>query len=346
MKRLLIVLFALAVLVGCSAEAVEPITEKVSMVEVTEMKRDVVEKTYISIGEVIPNKQIDLTVNGKIEDILVEVGDEVIMSQNLLVLEDDLQNNYDRTESQLRTIRDNLRIQLMAARDDLEKQKMLLASGAISQDAYDRVLDNVANLENSYNDAVIAYNEQLETFDNNRVVESPIDGMIASIHVKEGQTINNQVALSVIDHKKTYVKTSISGDLKHFLNKGDPVRLLFDDQVIESQIHRINEIPNNQTKLFELWVETDDTLIIGDYVEIEYILTQREGILVPIQSLVRANEMVYIFTLDNEQVNKKVVTTGLTKGPWIEIVGQNQIETVVTKGQMTLRDKETVKIVE
>ena len=81
-------------------------------IEITSMKKDTVERTYVSIGEVVPQNQIDLFVSGGgfIETISVIIGDTIEDGDLLIQLDDSVANrsNYNATESQLRTTRDNL----------------------------------------------------------------------------------------------------------------------------------------------------------------------------------------------------------------------------------------------
>jgi RND family efflux transporter MFP subunit len=340
----LILVILVAVLAGCSAEAIEEEAPNLTYVETIEMRRDLVEKTYISIGEVIPENRIEVIGSGTVDIILKNVGDSVEKGEKVIVYDDDNDTTFDRTESQLRTIRENLSIQLEVAKENLTTQETLFNAGIASKSVYDRAINDVKNLENSYRDAVVNYNEQISALKETRSIESPISGTIAAIYVKQGQRISNQIAFTVIQKEMTYIKTFISGDLKHHLNMGDEVRIITEDGETISKIAKVNEIPDERSKLFELWVETDETFVIGDYVEIEYILTQYEATVVPMNAIVRENLSTFIYIVEENIAKKIPVEVGLTKGDWVEIVDYRQLTPVIFKGQVGLTDGTEVEV--
>jgi macrolide-specific efflux system membrane fusion protein len=352
MKYIAIAMMLLfGILVGCSAEAIETETLPLTAVSTVLAKEDLVEKTYISIGEVVPKNQIDVYANGFIEDIYMSVGDSVKEGDVILSLDKaTVTSTFNSTESQLRTIRDNLKAQYDLANSDLAKQKTLLDSGIISLSQYEQTKSSVDSLLRQYTDARTNYSNQLNNLKDtvgDRAITSPIAGKIAAIYFNKGQTANNQMAVSIIDESVVYIKTFISSDLKRDLSVGDGVNIYVDGDHNElhlGEIAMINEIPDPQTKLFEVHVKAVDSYdyIIGEYAEIEYIIDTYMAILVPTSSIVRQASESYVFLLENGNVRKQKVTTGLTKGSWVEVKEISEEGKVLVRGQNNVIDGEAV----
>jgi RND family efflux transporter MFP subunit len=353
MKYIAIAMMLLfGVLVGCSAEAIETETLPLTAVSTVLAKEDLVEKTYISIGEVVPKNQIDVYANGFIEDIYMSVGDQVNEGDVILSLDKDtVTSTFNSTESQLRTIRDNLKAQYDLANSDLAKQKTLLDSGIISLSQYEQSKSSVDSLLRQYTDARTNYSNQLNNLKDtvgDRAITSPIAGKIAAIYYKKGQTVNNQMAVSIVDESTVYIKTFVSSDLKRDLTVGDLVNIYVDGDHNElhlGEIALINEIPDPQTKLFEVHVMAADSYdyIIGEYAEIEYVIDTYMAFLVPTSAIVRESSESYIFLLEDGFVRKEKVTTGLTKDTWIEVKELSSQGKVLVRGQYNVIDGESVE---
>jgi RND family efflux transporter MFP subunit len=361
----LLIASSMMFLAGCtSVPEVQSSVDEIKMIpiELTSMKKDMVEHTYISIGEVVPSNQVDLFVNGNgfIETIAVEVGDPVSKDQMVIQLDEAVadRSTYNSTESQLRTVREDLRAQLASAKENLALQEELFAEGIVTKAEIDQVTLLISSLERQFNNAAVAYRTQLSAIEEslansvkNRTIYSPIDGIVAAVYVKEGQSVANQLSLTIIDDSAMYVKTSISSDLKKLLSEGQSVRLKLDgdnDQVTVGVIDQINALPDVRSKLFDALIRVEDTTdyIIGDYAEVEFVIERYEAVMIPTKSIVRSGLDTYIYTLENDELTKSSVETGRTKEDWIEIKGVTMTKDVVVRGQNQLTADSQFRIVE
>jgi RND family efflux transporter MFP subunit len=361
----LLIASSMIFLAGCtSVPEVQSSVDEIKMIpiELTSMKKDMVEHTYISIGEVVPSNQVDIFVNGNgfIETIAVEVGDPVSKDQMVIQLDEAVadRSTYNSTESQLRTVREDLRAQLASAKENLALQEELFAEGIVTKAEIDQVTLLISSLERQFNNAAVAYRTQLSAIEEslansvkNRTIYSPINGIVAAVYVKEGQSVANQLSLTIIDDSAMYVKTSISSDLKKLLSEGQSVRLKLDgdnDQVTVGVIDQINALPDVRSKLFDALIRVEDTTdyIIGDYAEVEFVIERYEAVMIPTKSIVRSGLDTYIYTLENDELTKSSVETGRTKEDWIEIKGVTMTKDVVVRGQNQLTADSQFRIVE
>jgi RND family efflux transporter MFP subunit len=351
---------------GCSsAPEVDPNADAVNKIPIKLefMKSDMVDNTYVSIGELVPNNQVDLFVNGSgyIEKIQVKTGD-IIEKNDLVMLLDDSEKasaTYTSTESKLRTVRDDLKAQLDSVNITLEAQEILYSEGVISKTEFDRTNLQYSSLKIQYNNAVVAYrnelvalNESLEDSVKSRIIYSPISGKVAAVYVKEGQAVANQMAMSIVDNSKLFVKTYISSDLKKLLTVGDMVYIQVNGNDLNTRkgcIDQINDLPDMETKLFEalICIEDFSEFIIGDFAEVEFVIEQYEALMVPTRSIIRSGVNQYIYTYKDDNLEKVMIETGRTKDEWIEIVGyEGESFEVVVKGQNQLASDSEVLIVE
>jgi RND family efflux transporter MFP subunit len=361
--RVLGLSLAVIMISGCAAE-VEPIEEEARKipVELMSMKRDVVEHTYVTVGEVVPNNQVDIYVSGGgyIETINTVTGALVEKDMLLIELDDSDANmaNYNAMESQLRTVRDNLGSQLASLEDTYESQKVLFQEGAISKSEFDRISDQIDSIKREYANAEVAYSNQLTILRNDlkddvdsRIITSPVSGMVAAVYAKEGQPVNNQLALIIIDDSRLLVRTFVSGELKKVLCIGDCVSVKINGQTEESQsgqIFEIKKIPDPATKLFEVQIEIpqQDEYIIGDYAEVEFIIESYEAILVPTQAVVRKGSFQYVYIHEEDELRQIQIEPGRTSGRWLEVKNVDELEMVVVKGQNQITSMKDFIVIE
>lgn len=368
MKRkyisLMVIIGFIAVIAGCAPNAEADIEEEEIPlpIEIQSTKRDTIEHTYISIGEVVPKSQVDLYVNGSgyIEKINVSIGDMVDKDQLVIQLDDSDYDwsTYNATESQLRTARDEIEAQMTTSKDNLAKQQILFSEGIVTSAEIEQLETQISSLERQFTNAEVAYKTQLsalyETLEDsvkNRTIYSPVAGKVAVVYVKEGQAVVNQVALSIIDDTELFIKTYISSDLKKQLHIGDAVNINLDSAEAPSQsgsIYQMNDLPDSSTKLFETLIKVEDAskFIIGDYAEVEFITERYDTLLIPTRAVVRSGSKEYIYIYENGSVTKALIETGRSKEDWVEIKGYITSFMVVVKGQNQLTEDSEIVVVE
>lgn len=350
------IVFTLAVTLiisGCAAEVptVVEVDQQVP-IELASMKKDMVTHTYLSVGEVVPNKLVELFIpgTGVIEKVNVKTGDWVEKGVLLAQLDgvDVDMSGYNATESQLRTVRDNISNQLATLSDTYDRQEILYNNGIITKVEFEQTQNQIQSLEGEYANAKVAYSNQLASIRDGfkdtaeqRLLESSVSGLVAGVYVKEGQAAFNQLALTIIADSKLFVKTYVSSDLKKSLALGDDTIIKVDGEEKQAQkgtIYEIETLPNQTSKLFEVLIEVSqpEALIIGDYAEVEFIVERYEAILVPTQAVIRRGTEQFVYTYRDGQLEELQIEAGRTSGNWLEIKNVDEIYDVVVKGQNQL----------
>jgi RND family efflux transporter MFP subunit len=349
----------ITVVIGCKSDELG--TETISQIVPIKVKQvisDRVEETYVTIGEVIPNNQIDVYLNtiGKIEKIFVKPGDYVEKNMPIVqLINNNTNTTFNATESQLRTIRDNLAVQYNAALKNYNEQKILFESGVTSKNVFNTSHDQLLITQGQYQDSRTNYNNQLSSLQStvdDLLVKSPINGQVASLNIKVGQNASNQLAATVIDNSILYVKTMVSSELKKTLVLDQNVRLQLEDNknTINGKISLINEIPDMNNKLFEVRIQIEDNIAVsvGNFSEVEFVTKSYDTLLLPSSAIVRKGIEKYVFVYEENNLKKVLLETGLSKGDWIEIITDelNDSSMIVVRGQNNLRIEDQVEVIE
>ena len=373
LRKVLGLLTIIGLITGCTAVASEVEVELENEIEVEEikqevpikvesMKRDTIERTYIAVGDVVPKNQVDIyiTGNGFIETFNATSGAYIEEDDLIIELDNNDKNysNYNATESQLRTVRDNLNEQITNLKESYDKQLQLFNEGIISQFELDQIANQIPALERQYENAQVSYKSQLsiissslDDISESRRTYSPISGTVAAVYVKEGQAANNQLGLSIIDDSQIYVRAYVTGSLKKLLTIDDIVRVKLDgseDAIEESRIVEIKDIPDANTKLFEVLIEimNQETYIIGDYAEVEFIVESYEAVMVPTEAVIRRGSEQYVIIYKNEELKELKINPGSTKGEWLEVTNIYNLSEVVVRGQNQITSLEDYVIIE
>ena len=355
---IMILLISVLVL-GCNADESEiESTAIVVPVKLGTVVNDTVEETYVTIGKVIPNNQLDVYLSsvGEIEKIFIRPGDFIEKDMPMIQLVNEtIKTTFNSSESQLRTLRDNLAVQYNAALENYNLQKVLFGTATISQNTLDASYDQLEITERQYRDAQTNYKNQvsnLQSSVDDLLLKSPINGQIASLNVMVGEAARNQLAATIIDNSSLFVQTMVSGELKKSLIIGQEVRLSLEgiDELIHGKVCVINEIPDINSKLFEVHIKITEVVNVGvgDYSEVVFITKSYDANLVPSTAIVRKGIEKYVFTYDDEILKKVVLETGLSNGEWIEVITDelNALSTIIIRGQNDLRVDDVIRIIE
>jgi membrane fusion protein, macrolide-specific efflux system len=214
--KVAVALFGALTLAACmpsaSAKAPRYLTENVAVADL--------EKTVLGTGSLQPLEIVDVgaQATGQIQELKVELGDLVKRGQLIAVIDPQIQQNNLRNAEAALAVQQANRASLEAslAQNELtmKRQAQLVKTGAAAQAALDQVEAQVkvskANVRAS--DAQIRQaeiNVERAKVDLSRTqILAPIDGVVAAIAVREGQTVNAvQSAPTVVRLAKMDVMT-------------------------------------------------------------------------------------------------------------------------------------------
>lgn len=358
----LFTLVALAALFGCKAwfkdEPVSYITEPVI--------RKNIEKTVNATGEV---KAIELVTvgaqtSGKIEYLPVKVGQRIQKGDLIAQIDSTTQeNDVNSTKAKLTSLKAQLNaaeISAKIAEKQFIREQRLLKKNAASQedfenakDAFEAAKAKVTELKASIAETALALNTA-ETNLGYTKITAPLDGVVVSVPVKTGQTVNaamnTPTIVQIADLSQMEILIEISeGDIGK-VQTGAKVTytvLSAPETVYETTLKSIDpgltlltngeytEVVGSDEAIYyygRLVVDNPDgALRIGMTTQNVIYVAQADNVLtVPVLAVKKDGTQSYVNVLTPTGIQRHAVITGLSDGVDIEIKsGVSDHDTVV-----------------
>lgn len=358
----LFALVALAALFGCKAwfkdEPVSYITEPVI--------RKNIEKTVNATGEV---KAIELVTvgaqtSGKIEYLPVKVGQRIQKGDLIAQIDSTTQeNDVNSTKAKLTSLKAQLNaaeISAKIAEKQFVREQRLLKKNAASQedfenakDAFEAAKAKVTELKASIAETALALNTA-ETNLGYTKITAPLDGVVVSVPVKTGQTVNaamnTPTIVQIADLSQMEILIEISeGDIGK-VQTGAKVTytvLSAPETVYETTLKSIDpgltlltngeytEVVGSDEAIYyygRLVVDNSDgALRIGMTTQNVVYVAQADNVLtVPVLAVKKDGAQSYVNVLTPTGIQRHAVITGLSDGVDIEIKsGVSDHDTVV-----------------
>lgn len=262
-----------------------------------------------------------------------------------------------------------------ATLNSIEAGKTQLKSGIDQiENSQDTIRDNLAMAEQAYaitqgeiypqSDAVSAAQLQQAAvgIDSAQMqldfctVTAPISGIVESVSVeKNGMAAAGNPAYIISNKESMTVTFFVAEKAKNVLNVGDQITVERNESVYEGTITEIGTMANAQTKLFQVKASIagagvgEQALPNGVSVKV-YATTQKEDskLIIPYDSVYFSAGDAYVYCVENGQVIRKEVTTGLMSDTEVVIEeGLTEDSQVVSNWSSKLRngiDAEVVSI--
>lgn len=336
-----IAMAAVAILCSCGSSENEEKTEKsdskVVQAEAPKVKVAVVKsqdvptiETYSTTVEaqvknnIIPNSPL------RIEEILVEVGDNVKKGQKLVMLD----------ASSL----DQLKMQIENQESNYKRLENLQKAGGISKQ----------ELENAMTQLEVN-RKSLESRLENTVLVSPIDGVITARNYDNGDMFGGQPILVVEQISPVKMKINVSEALYAKTNRDLEVKLTFSPYGNEEFTGVVNIIyptidAKTHTFPVELVLENKDGKVRpGMYGKAEVNFGTASHVVVPDKAVKKVpnSSKYYVYTYADGKVKYNEVVLGQRLGENYELLsGIEPGSTIVTAGHTSLTDGAAVEVIE
>ena len=315
-----------------------------------------IEQRVVATGQISAVQQVDVgaQVSGQIEKLHVVLGQEVkkgdlVAEIDSTTQENDLETNKARLETYEAQL-NSRKISLKIARTKYERERRLIAKDATSSDKLEDAQNElaaaeaaVAEMESLIRQTRIAVNTAEVNLGYTKI-SSPLDGVVVSVAVEEGQTVNaNQTTPTIVkiaDLSQMEVKIEISeGDVTKLkegmavsftilsepdvvyettLKSIDPgMTTLTDNKITEtadttSAIYYYGKlVVPNERGVLRIGMTTHNTIVIGSV---------RDALIVPAMAVEYEGGKARVKVLDGGRVVVREVKTGLSDNLNIQIV--------------------------
>lgn len=268
-------------------------------------------------------------VPGEVVELLVEEGERVTEGQVLARLDGErLRLEMLATEANLEQ-----------ARRALERNRNLARRGLVSEAMFDGLKYDVDALRAGYELAKLNYGYS--------AIRAPIDGVVSSRYIKEGQTIAaNDVTFRVTDTSELIAYLQIpQAELVKF-SAGHSANLQVDAMPgtdFYATIARISPTIDVRNGTFRATVVIDNErgyLAPGMFGRFTIAYEKHEdALLVPAAAVVTEDEEVTVYVVVDGQVKRRIIETGIRSGNQVEVLsGLADNEEIVVVGHSGLRD--------
>ncbi|MDI3526411.1 MAG: rane fusion protein multidrug efflux system [Tenuifilum sp.] len=271
---------------------------------------------------------------GRVERILVDVGDQVKKGQTVAVL--------DRTNFQ------QAKIQFDKLKIDLQRVDSLLKVGAIPQQQYDAVKMQYDIAKNN-----------LDFLDENTTLRSPIDGVITGKYINDGelfamspvQSVGKPAVVSIMQLNKLKLLVGVSSNYLTSVKPGMEVTIkteIYPGVKFKGVIEKVYPTIDNLTKNFTVEVVVpngDMKLRPGMFATAIIKIGKGDALLVPSFAVMKqsgTNER-YAFVVKDGKAERRTVEVGDVFDDKIEIVnGIVAGEEIIVEGQTNVSDGQPV----
>lgn len=336
------IIASLSISCGKKTEAKKAETEEILAVEVQPVMRKSLSEPIVASGVLSSKSEMKLAfkTGGMIRKMYVQEGQFVKEGQLLAELD------LSEIDAQVR----QAKLGLEKSERDLERVKKLYADEATT-------LTNVQDATTGsdvakQNVQVAEFNQKLSR------IYAPVSGRILRKIAEQGELITPFSPTMILGTgESAYIVNVGLADRDVVKVKiGDPATIYLDaypNEPFQAKITQIAQTVNPATGTFEveLQIQGNGKKLISGFVAKAEISTEKGAstLAVPIESLVEADKnqaFVYMLSLDNQTVNKVLVTIGSIFGNDVALLsGLTEGSKIVTKGANFLSDKSKVRVV-
>lgn len=285
--------------------------------------KDIVEVAPLALGKVIPitgalkpvlQATVKSKVAGEISRVQVQEGERVSAGQVLASLDTaDLRARHDAQQAMVAEARAKLDL----ARKNQENNKSLLARNFISQNAYDSVASTVtvaeANLKSASAQAAIA-----ERALSDANIRSPFAGIVAKRWVNTGDKVSpDSMIAAVVDLARMEMEAQVPVSEVPSIKVGQEIGFTVDgfaERSFKGKVERINpsaEAGSRSIAIFVTVANPDGALKGGMFAAGSIAAANRMSVdAIPILALIEEGGQSFVFSLNNDTVERKPVTIG------------------------------------
>lgn len=249
---------------------------------------------------------------GEITAVYVKNGDYVTEGQLLCEIDT---KQVDAAKLQLEAAE----VQLKDAKTNLERMRVLYASGDISAQAFEQVESGAKGAQIQYDSAKLAYDYQIEFSSITATIAGKIESSNMEVHGMASQTN----PLCVISSEGTkVVDFAITEAILDNVKEGDQIRIEKSGSEYTGTITEVNTMVDAATGLFKVKasVENGDALINGATVKLYVTSDKADRVLtVPVDSVYYDNGAPYVYTFQDGIIHRKDVETGISDSERIQI---------------------------
>jgi cobalt-zinc-cadmium efflux system membrane fusion protein len=361
-KVLLLVLITTLFFSGCGKKDDQVIVKEKQIISVTSEvieTKDIKLTTY-AIGKLSPKATYNAVAlsPGEVVETYFEIGDNVKKDDILFVLDkEDFDTNKSNQLLQLQISLNQVKISLDDAKKVYEDNLKLFNVESISKNTLDRSKSQYDQSQLQYNNIVSqinAANDNLNNQEENLVVKSPIDGLIASKTVEKNMYVTSQNGYTIIKNNPIIFNAGVVEKYINNIKVGQKTEVFISalNKKVEGTVKSISLLKKGTTYPIEIEINNSELQIKPDMyaeVNIEYDIL-KNSIVIPNKAILEDNSQSYIYLLadkvDNGYAVKKVNVEIIGLDNDIAYIANSEMlnKIVIVEGSSFIDEKSIVKI--
>ncbi|GLI56464.1 acriflavin resistance protein [Propionigenium maris DSM 9537] len=359
MKKALLLIMVILSLGACGkaekGKGTAPATEKeeaYKSVRVEEIKKRDIVRNDISSGIIDPiNEVAQVTeTGGDIVEINYRNGDRVKAGDIIIRLRDqNVSSTYLSAEADLISAKSDYETKEI----NFKKFEKLYAENLISEDEFLSVRNAYNQSRSTLKMTEANYMKVKEDYDN-LTMRAKISGVVTDMDVKLYEKIaKDKKIFTVVDDTIMRINTAVSGGEVNSLKVGGKAIIapegMYEDY--EGTVYEINPVADPVSKKFAVKIELPNKsgeLKKGMYSRVTIQTGEREGFVVPLESVVVKDLYSYIFIEEDGKAKQVRIQRGYSQPRSVEVISNELPDNfnVVVEGQFLLEDKDNLKVLD
>ena len=348
-RSLLAIISALTLLISCKGENKKNETadkEDIPVVKVMPVETQNVEQvfTYTASTEADKINNISSSMPLRIENILVDEGQRVAAGQRVVILDDVNTTSYELQVS-------TAEAQLRNAQVEYNRALELFKIGGGTKQAVDQMETQLINARN----AVASAKRALANAQENRVLTSPVSGVVTARNYDPGDMTGSLPILTVAQVQPIKIMINVSESEFTLIRTGMKADITLDPYGDEAFTGTISKMmptvdPNTRTFGVEITLPNPGNRVLpGMFGRVSLTLGEANHIVVPDRAVVKqqgsGNHYIYVYDSASSTVDYRQVELGQRLGTNYEVIsGIEPGSQVVISGQNALANGKKVQL--
>lgn len=286
--------------------------------------------SIFATGTLLPNEQVELRseASGRIIALYFEEGNAVNKGQLLVKIND---ADY---QAQLK----KAKVALQFAKDVEQRQQKLLAIAAISQEDYDKAVNDLNKSE--------ADVELLKALIDKTEIRAPFSGLVGLRKISNGEFVNSSTLIATLQQiDPLKIEFAVPEKYASQLKKGESVSFTVEgnDSIYTAQLYAIDNSINTNTRSIIVRGRTANgklQLKAGAFAKVQLNLDEAtNALMIPADVLIPGMSGQKVYVMLNGIALSRVVETGIRNENDIQIIsGIAAGDTIITSGLLIMKD--------
>lgn len=189
----------------------------------------------------------------------------------------------------------------------------------------------------------------------NAMIIAPFSGEIIRRYVDAGALVSSSTPLVILVHTETLkvVANVLEKDIS-LIKPGMKAKIqteAYPERVFEGKVVRINSALELATRTLQAEIHVPNPshlLKPGMFSRIEMALSEKPGTLTVLrEALIEEGGKRSVFVVEGNQALQRPIVTGIEQDQWVEVLeGLREGDRVIIKGQGSIKDRSTVRVIE